>query len=46
MFDVAQGGPVLVAFEARCAWSDRRSRRGASALALPWWAFARAGGEV
>jgi hypothetical protein len=28
-FDVAQGGPVLITFEARCAWSGRRSRRGA-----------------
>ena len=29
VFDVAQGGPVLVGFEARCAWSGRRSQRGA-----------------
>jgi hypothetical protein len=29
VFDVARGGPVLVGFEARCAWSGRRSQRGA-----------------
>ena len=29
VFDVAQGGPVLVVFEARCSWSGRRSQRGA-----------------
>ena len=29
MFAVAQGGPVLVTFEVRCAWSGRHSRHGA-----------------
>ena len=28
-FDVARRGLVLITFEARCAWSGRRSRRGA-----------------
>jgi len=29
MFAVAQGGPILVTFEVRCAWLGRCSRRGA-----------------
>ena len=38
-FDVARGGLVLVTFEARCAWSGRRSRRGARRKERPGFAL-------
>jgi hypothetical protein len=49
VFDMAWGGPFLVTFVAKCAWSGQAAnvvRRGRSALALPWWVFARTSGEA
>ena len=44
------GGPILVTFEAGCAWSSRRGQCGTRWEVhpdfAPWWAFSTAGGEA